>query len=140
MKLDVAQKIVQLALTKAREMKLKPMGVAVLDARGALRAVAVEDGASHRRFEIAYGKANAVIAMGLGSRALEQRAKERPYFMAAMPGATGAPFIPVTGAILIKDAAGTLLGAVGVSGDTSDNDEAIALAAVAAVGLTAQAD
>jgi uncharacterized protein GlcG (DUF336 family) len=140
MKLEVAQKIVELALAKARELKLKPMAVAVLDARGALRAAAVEDDASLKRYEIAYGKANASIAMGLGSRALEARAKERPHFMNTAPVAIGGPFLPVTGAILVKDASGAVIGAVGVSGDTSDNDELCAVTAAKALGLTAQVD
>lgn len=140
MKLEVAQKIVALALAKAREMKMKPMGVVVLDARGALRAVAVEDNASAKRAEIAYGKANAAVAMGLGSRGLEERAQQRPYFMAAMPTAIGGPFIPVTGAVLVKSKDGEVLGAVGVSGDTSDNDEVCAIAGINGVGLDAQAN
>ncbi len=135
MKLQDAQTILAAALGAARQRNFKPLAVAVLDARGSLRALAAEDGASLKRAEIAIGKAHGALAMGLGTRALEKMAKERPYFVAAVTHAVGGSLIPVAGGVLIKDAAGALVGAVGVSGDTSDNDEIAALAGIEAAGL-----
>jgi uncharacterized protein GlcG (DUF336 family) len=135
MKLDDAQRIVSSALAAARSRGFKPLAVAVLDVRGALRALAAEDGTSLKRAEIAIGKANGVLAMGVGSRRLAAMAAERPYFLAAATHAVGGSLIPVPGGVLVKDAAGAVAGAVGVSGDTSDNDEIAALAGIEAVGL-----
>jgi uncharacterized protein GlcG (DUF336 family) len=134
MKLDDAQKILSTALATARSRSFKPLAVAVLDARGALKAFAAEDGTSLKRAEVAIGKAHGALAMGVGSRRLAAMAAERPYFLAAVTHAVGGSMIPVPGGVLIKDAAGALVGAVGVSGDTSDNDETAALAGIEAVG------
>jgi uncharacterized protein GlcG (DUF336 family) len=136
MKLADAQRIVATALATARQHTLNPLAVAVLDARGALRALAVEDNASLKRAEIAIGKANGVLAMGVGSRRLAAMAVERPHFLAAATHAVGGSLIPVPGGVLVKDGAGAVVGAVGVSGDTSDNDEIAALAGIEAAGLT----
>ncbi|MBO0764308.1 MAG: heme-binding protein [Hyphomicrobiaceae bacterium] len=135
MKLEDAQRIVATALATARARSFKPLAVAVLDARGALRALAAEDGTSLKRSEIAIGKAHGCLAMGVGSRRLAAMAAERPYFLAAVTHAVGGSMIPVPGGALIKDAAGALVGAIGISGDTSDNDEIAALAGIEAVGL-----
>jgi uncharacterized protein GlcG (DUF336 family) len=135
MKLDDAQKILGAALTAARQRNFKPLAVVVLDARGALRALAAEDGTSLKRAEIAIGKAQGVLAMGVGSRRLAAMAAERPYFLAAATHAVGGSLVPVPGGVLIKDAAGAVVGAVGVSGDTSDNDEIAALAGIEVAGL-----
>jgi uncharacterized protein GlcG (DUF336 family) len=94
-----------------------------------------EDGTSLQRGEIAWGKAYGAVALGLGSRALGRMAQERPHFIQAMHGTLHGPIVPVPGGVLIKTADGILLGAIGISGDTSDNDEAAALAGVAAAGL-----
>ena len=134
MKLDDAQKIVTTALATARARNFKPLAVVVLDARGSLRALQAEDGTSLKRAEIAIGKAHGCLAMGVGSRRLAAMAAERPYFLAAVTPAVGG-CIPVAGGVLIKDGAGAVVGAVGVSGDTSDNDEIAALAGIEAVGL-----
>jgi uncharacterized protein GlcG (DUF336 family) len=99
-----------------------------------------EDGSSNKRFEIASGKAQGALALGMGSRALMARAEQQPYFIAAATAAVGGSLIPVPGGVLVRDTAGTLLGAVGVSGDTSDNDEAAAAAGIEAAGLHAQPD
>ena len=131
-----ANKIVEAALAKAREMKIKPLAVAVLDARGALKAFAAADGTALRRGEIAIGKANGALGLGVGSRTLGTMAVERPHFIAAATQAIG-PLVPVPGGVLIAGVDGPL-GAVGISGDTSDNDEAAVLAGIAASGLTAQ--
>ena len=97
-----------------------------------------EDGVSQIRWRIAYGKANAAIQLGLGTRALMARAEQQAYFIQAMNGLADGDFVPVPGGVLIHDADGNLLGAVGVSGDTSDNDEAAALAGIAAAGLISE--
>jgi uncharacterized protein GlcG (DUF336 family) len=132
--LAAADTIVREALAHARAKSMKPLGVAVLDARGALKAYAAEDGSSLKRFEIAHGKAHGSLAFGAGSRTLSKMALERPHFIAAATQAVGA-LIPVPGGVLIKNAAGAVVGAVGVSGDTSDNDEAAAVAGIAAAKL-----
>ena len=134
MQLEIAQKIVAAAMASARSQKFKPLAIVVLDARGSIKAAAAEDGTSLKRAEIAIGKAHGALAMGLGSRTLFSRSQQQPQFMAAVTHAVGGSLIPVPGGVLINDSAGTLLGAVGVSGDTSDNDEIAARAGIAAAG------
>jgi uncharacterized protein GlcG (DUF336 family) len=134
MLLEVAQNVVSSTLQAARRRGLKPLAVVVLDARGALKAAAAEDGTSLKRAEVATAKAHGALAMGLGSRTLFTRSQQQPQFIAAVTHAVGGQLVPVPGGVLIHDAGGVLLGAVGVSGDTSDNDEAVALAGIAATG------
>lgn len=136
--LAAARLLIDTALTKGRELKLKPLAVAVLDARGCMIAFAAEAGTSLLREQIARGKASGALAMGLGSRALFKRAQEQPFFIDAVNGLAKGELIPVPGGVLIRDAAGMLLGAVGISGDTSDNDEICALAGISAAGLVAE--
>jgi uncharacterized protein GlcG (DUF336 family) len=109
----------------------------VLDARGALKAFAAEDGTSLKRAEIANGKAHGTLAMGLGSRTLGKMAAERPHFVAAVTHAVGGMLVPVPGGVIVRDGTGDVVGAVGISGDTSDNDEAAAVAGIQAAGLKA---
>ncbi len=135
--LDAAQKIVNAAIAYGREKNLKRLAVAVLDARGALKSFGADEGTSLKRGEIAIGKANASLAMGLGNRTIDKMAKERPYFIMSVIGAVGGSFVPVQGGVLIRDGAGTLLGAVGISGDISINDEAAAVAGIEAAGFVA---
>jgi uncharacterized protein GlcG (DUF336 family) len=118
---------------------LKPVAVVVLDSGGHIIAVEREDGTSKGRFEVAYGKANGALALGVGSRALMSRAEQQPYFIAAVTSAVGGALVPVPGGVLVFDGR-TLVGAVGVSGDTSDNDEAAACSGIRAAGLVAQPD
>ena len=136
--LQAAQQIVGGALDEGVRRKLKPLAVLVLDARGALKAGAAQDGTSLLRDKIAHGKAYGALAMGLGSRALFTRAQEQPYFIQSANAVAGGALVPVPGGVLIRDAAGVLLGAVGISGDTSDNDELCATAGIAAAGLTGE--
>ena len=136
--LDVARKILDTALAKGDEKKLKPLVVTVLDARGCVKITAAQDGTSLLRSEIAHGKAYGALGMGMGSRALYQRAQEQAYFIDAVNTMAKGALVPVPGGVLIMDGA-TLLGAVGVSGDTSDNDEACAVAGILTAGLTANA-
>ncbi|MGX9389304.1 GlcG/HbpS family heme-binding protein [Nitrobacteraceae bacterium UC4446_H13] len=137
--LDAARKIIDAALAKGLEKKLNPLAVAVLDARGCLKAFAAQDGTSLKRGEIAHGKAYGALSLGMGSRAIFKRAQEQAYFISAVNTLVQGALVPVPGGVLILDPNGTLLGAVGISGDTSDNDEACAIAGIDAVGFTANA-
>lgn len=137
--LDAARTIVAVALRTARERSFKPMAVVVYDARGALKCVEVEDGTSLRRAEIACGKANGALALGMGTRAIHARAEAQPYFVAAVSHVAGpAALVPVPGGVLIRSKEGRLLGALGISGDTSDNDEICAVAGIEAAELVAE--
>ncbi len=137
--LEQARTIIAAALAKAGDAGLKPMGVVVLDAGGHTTAFERQDGASAMRYKLAHGKAYGAIAMGLGSRALYQRAQEQPYFIDAMNALADGALVPVPGGVLIRDGEGALLGAVGVTGDNSDNDEMCAIAGIEAAGLGADA-
>lgn len=137
--LEAARIVVATALRTARERNLKPLAVVVYDMRGALKCVEVEDGTSLRRAEIACGKANGALALGIGSRAIHARAEQQPYFVAAVTHLAGpAALVPVPGGVLIRNKDGRLLGAIGISGDTSDNDEICAVAGIEAAGLVAE--
>jgi uncharacterized protein GlcG (DUF336 family) len=118
---------------------MKPLSVIVLDAGGHPIAFERADGASPGRYGIAHGKAYGVIIMGLGGRALAARAEAGAPFIAAVNGVFGGALVPVAGGVLVRDARGAVIGAVGVTGDTSDNDAAAALAGIAAAGLTGEA-
>ncbi|MES2260921.1 MAG: heme-binding protein [Pseudomonadota bacterium] len=135
--LKTAQRIIDAAHTYARETGLQPLGVAVLDARSVLTSYGGQDGTSIGRAEIAIGKANGALSMGLGSRTLARRARDVPHFINAVAGTVRGGMVPVPGGVLIRNERGDLLGAAGISGDTSDNDEAAALAAIAGAGLVA---
>ena len=131
-----ANRIIEVALAKAREMKVKPLSVAVLDASGHVRSMQREDGASMFRNDVAVGKAWAAVGMGVASRTLLQRAKENPQFFGALSATAQGKFLPQTGAVVIKDKDGTVLGAAGASGGTGDEDEAVCIAGIEAVGLS----
>lgn len=133
-----AQTIMSATLAYADAAGLKPLAVAILDSRGAAKLLVAQDGTSLKRAEIALGKAHGVVALGIGSRALHKMALERPYFIEAATHAVGGSLVPVPGGALIRDAGGAVLGAIGISGDTSDNDEAAALAGIAAADLVAE--
>jgi uncharacterized protein GlcG (DUF336 family) len=136
--LETARTIVASARKHAASEGFKPMTVVVLDAGGHVVAAEREDGSSIKRFEIGFGKAHGALSLGIGSRAIMQRAEQQPYFVAAVTHAVGGSLVPVPGGVLVKSGDGTLLGAVGVTGDTSDNDEAAAVAGIEAAGLTAE--
>jgi uncharacterized protein GlcG (DUF336 family) len=135
--LDQAQTIISTALRHGTDHKFQPLAVVVLDARGVLKAYAAQDGTSLRRSEIATGKAHGALSFGIGSRALAKRAATSPHFIAAVTHAVGGSLVPVPGGVLIRAADREIIGAVGISGDNSDNDEAAAIAGIAAAGLTA---
>ncbi len=136
--LDQARTMVSVAREKGREMGLKPLSVCVLDAGGHLLAFEREDGASPGRFEIARGKAYGAVMLGMPGSAQMARAEGQAYFMAAVNGAFGGKVVPVPGGVLVlKD--GAVVGAVGVTGDTSENDAAAAVAGIEAAGFEALA-
>jgi uncharacterized protein GlcG (DUF336 family) len=132
-----ASTIVDTALAKGRETNCAPLTVAVLDAGGHLVAFKREDKSGLLRFDIAYGKAWGALGMGFGSRTLAERAATTPQFFTMLAAASGGRIVSNPGGVLIRDAAGDVIGAVGISGDTSDKDEACALAGIAAAGLKA---
>ena len=132
-----ASTIVDTALTKGREMNLAPLTVAVLDAGGHMVAFKREDSSGILRYDIAYGKAWGALGMGFGSRELGDRAAKNPVFFGVLATVSHGRLVPVPGGVLIKDADGAVLGAVGISGDTSDKDEVCAVAGIEATGLKA---
>lgn len=134
--LETAQKILAGVIAYGKQQGLKPLAVSILDLRGALKAFAAQDGTSLKRGEIALGKANGALALGMGTRALMKRAEQQPYFISAAGAAVGGSLVPVPGGVLIKQA-GAVIGVVGVSGDTSDNDELAAVAGITGAGLDA---
>lgn len=133
--LNAAQTILSTALDHCRKGNFKPMAIVVLDARGAVKVSAAEDGTSLKRFEVAHGKAYGALSLGMGSRSIFKRAKEQAFFIASVTDVVGGALVPVPGGVLIRDAGGEIVGAVGISGDTSENDEAAAMAGIAAAGL-----
>ena len=133
--LSLAQTIVSHALVLGRARGMKPLTVVVLDARAAVIAVASEDGSSIDRFHIARAKARGALAFNMGSRAVEKVATDRPHFCAGVAPMIEGGIVPVAGGVLVRNADRAVLGAVGVTGDSSDNDEAVGLAGVLAAGL-----
>src|SRR6202795_2544022 len=132
-----ASTIVDTALRTGRDAKFSPLSVVVLDAGGHLVAFKREDKSGILRFDIAFGKAWGALGMGFGSRTLFERSANTPVFFTALAAASGGRLVPNPGGVLIKDAGGDILGAVGISGDTSDKDEVCAIAGVEASGLKA---
>ncbi len=130
-----AQAIIEGALARSKAEKFKPMAIAVLDESGNLKAFAREDGASMFRFEVAQAKAWGAVGMGASSRTLAQRAKDNPNFFVSLAATASGKFLPQTGAVLIQSSHGQILGAVGASGGTGDEDELICIAGVESAGL-----
>ncbi len=136
--LSQAQEMITAALAKGRQKNLLPLVVAVLDTGGHLKAYSREDGAGILRYQIASAKAWGALGMGIGSRALGERAKkggQDAAFMNAAGAASNGRLIPGPGGVLIRDAEDRIIGAVGISGDTGDNDELCAIAGIEAIGL-----
>jgi len=133
--LEQAQTIVAAALAHGAEQGFNPLTVAVLDPGGALVALARQDGSGNLRPDIALGKANGVLALGSTNRAIAARAADSPEFFTSVVALAGGRILSVPGGVFVRDAAGSLLGAVGVSGDASLNDEAAAVAGITAAGL-----
>jgi uncharacterized protein GlcG (DUF336 family) len=139
LKLDQAKAIIGHAQAKATEMKIKPIAVAVLDETGNIVAGERMDGTPLILFDVARAKAWGAVNFGASSRALEHRASLKPQFYGALTATTQGRFVPGTGAVLIRDADGLILGAAGASGATSDEDEACCIFGVEEVGLVADA-
>ena len=133
--LEQANAIVTAALAEGRRLNLMPLSVAVLDAGGHLVAFQREDRSGIMRAEVAMGKAWGALGMGISPRLLRDRLADRPSFQAALAVASGGRFIPVPGGVLIRAEDKSAIGAVGISGDTSDKDEACAIAGIKAAGL-----
>ena len=131
-----ARTVIRKTLEKGRELELNPLSVVVLDAGGHVIAFEREDGASPGRFKLAHGKAYGSVMLGIAGTAQMERAEQQAYFITAMNGLFDGQFVPVPGGILVLDKKGAVVGAVGVTGDTSDNDAAAGLAGVEAAGLT----
>jgi len=129
--------IIAFAFAKGKELGLKPLGVSVLDEGGHLVAFQRQDGASFLRPQMSAGKAFGALSIGAGSRRLEAFAKERPHLVAGVSDVSGGRIVPVAGGVLIRAKDGEIIGAVGISGDTSDNDEACAIAGIEAAGFQA---
>lgn len=136
--LEQARTIISATRAKGRDMGLKPLSVVVLDSGGHVLAFEREDGAAPGRFAIAQGKAYGAVMLGMAGRAQMARAEAQAYFMAAVNGVYGGQVVPVPGGVLLRKGGG-VVGAIGVTGDTSDNDADAALAGAAAAGLDAEA-
>lgn len=136
--LAAASRIVDEALAVRAKEGVLPLAVAVLDSGGNLVAFKREDGCGVLRFDIAFGKAWAALGMGMSTRLIRDRLKERPAFQGALAAASDGRFIPVPGGVLVVDANGAAIGAVGISGDTSDKDEYCAIAAIHAAGYASE--
>ncbi|WP_298969955.1 heme-binding protein [uncultured Roseobacter sp.] len=137
--LNKARTIIRKTLAKGREMEFKPLSVVVLDAGGHVQAFEREDGASPGRFGIAHGKAHGAIMLGIPSSAQMARAETQAYFINAVNGVYDGKLVPVPGGILLRDKKGAVIGAVGVTGDTSENDVIAGVAGIEAAGLIGDA-
>ncbi|MBN9887917.1 GlcG/HbpS family heme-binding protein [Salipiger abyssi] len=136
--LSRARVMIRKTLEKGKELGLNPLSAVVLDDGGNIIAFERQDGASPGRFQIAHGKAYGAVMLGMSGSAQMARAEAQAYFIAAANGAFGGQLIPVPGGVLVKDSKGRVLGALGVTGDSSDNDAAAAKAGVEAAGLVAE--
>ncbi|MDB5682713.1 MAG: heme-binding protein [Sphingomonas bacterium] len=135
--LEAAEAIIKGAFAHVQSAGFQPLSVVVLDASGHVKAAARQDGATMFRFDVALGKAWGAVAMGAPSRKLAENAKANPNFFVTLAASAQGKFLPQPGAVLIRAADGAILGAVGASGDTGDNDELACLAGVAAAGFRA---
>ena len=135
--LNDAIKIAEAAIQKSKEKNLKPISVVVLDVRGSMRVCLNQDGTSINRHKIAHGKANAALLWGTWTRTIADRAEKQAYFINSVCNLMNGDFIPVPGGIIIKDKEDNIVGAVGISGDLSDNDEIAGVAGIKAAGFIA---
>lgn len=134
-----ARVIINRIMAYGTEHELRPLSVIVLDSGGHPKAFERADGAAPGRYVLAEGKAYGAIMMGMGGYALRQRAEEQAYFVNSLSGVYQGRLVPVPGGVLVRDKRGNVIGAVGVTGDSSENDAAAAVAAIEAAGLTAEA-
>lgn len=136
--MNKARVMIRKAIAKGREMDLKPLSVVVLDAGGHVKAFEREDGAAPGRFAIAQGKAYGAVMLGMAGTAQMARAEQQAYFMAAVNGVYGGQVVPVPGGVLVRDRRGNIIGAVGVTGDSSDNDAICAAFGIEEANLVAE--
>ena len=134
--MNTANSIIKNSIEKARNLNLNPIMVVILDHRGAVKACMGENGTSPFRFKIAYGKANGAYQMGMGSRALFDRAEQQAYFINSINALANGNLVPVPGGVLIRNSQKEIIGSIGISGDTSDNDESAAIYGIESVNLT----
>jgi len=130
-----ANALIEAAFAHGAELDLKPLTVTIHDAGGHLIACQRQDGASNMRVKLAAGKASGALALGVSSRTIGDMALDRPHFIASVDTMSEGGMVPAAGGVIVCDGTGTILGAIGVTGDTSDNDEACALAAIESLGL-----
>lgn len=136
--LSKARLMIRKAFEKGAELGLKPLSAVVLDAGGHVKAFERQDDAAPGRFAIAHGKAYGAVMLGMAGTAQMARAEQQGYFMAALNGVYGGQVVPVPGGVLVRDRKGAVIGALGVTGDTSDNDAICAVAGIEAAKLTAE--
>ena len=134
---DTAGRIIEASIKKARDLNLNPIMVVLLDHTGSIKACQAEDGTSPIRFKIAFGKANGAYQMGMGSRSLFNRAEQQAYFINAVNALENGNLVPVPGGVLIRDKEKNIIGSLGISGDSSDNDEIAAIAGIESESLVA---
>ncbi len=138
--LDQADRLIDAILERGAALDCRPLSVIVVEPGCKVKAFKKEDGSSMLRFEMAYGKAYAALAMGRSSKLVKERAQEKPVFMRYLQGASGEQIFPEGGGLQIRDADGEVIGAVGVTGDTEDRDEELAAHGIHAIGLRTDED
>jgi uncharacterized protein GlcG (DUF336 family) len=138
--LEQANTLIHAAFAEGKKIGAAPLAIVVLDAGGHVVTCQRQDGATYLRFDLAFAKAYGAIGMGMGSRGLAKRAKKMPHFMEGAINASKGRLIPAPGGVLILNHEGEVIGAVGVSGDTSDRDERVAVVGIAAIGLNSKVD
>lgn len=136
--LEQANTIIEAVFAKGKELALKPLGAAVVDAGGHIIAFQRQNGAPFGRLQLAHGKAAGALSLGISSRTIAAAAVERPWLFSTLAASTPYPLIAAAGGVIIVDEDGAPIGAVGVTGDTSDNDELCAIAGIVKAGLTVQ--
>lgn len=135
--LEAALQIAQAAVLHGRSRNMAPLAVAVIDPRGTPKAYLAEDGTSLLRFDIAFGKAWGTLGMGFGGREMTRRVAKAPAFINALQAMSAGRIVPVPGGVLIRNGAGCVVGAIGISGETAENDELCAIAGIQATKLVA---
>jgi uncharacterized protein GlcG (DUF336 family) len=138
--LEQSKRIIEAVLSRGRELACRPLSVVVVEPGAKVKAFQKEDGSAMMRFEMAYGKAYAALALGRSSALVRVRAEERPLFMQYLIRASGDQIFPEGGGMLIRDKEGEVIGAVGVTGDTQERDEELAVHGIHAAGLKTDAD
>ncbi len=139
-KLEQANRIIEAVLARGRELRCRPLSVVVVEPGASVKAFQKQDDSSMLRFEMAYGKAYAALALGRSSSLVRMRAEERPMFMEYVIRASGDRIFPEGGGMLIRDNNGELIGAVGVTGDTQERDEELAAHGIRAAGFKTDSD